>query len=102
MSFTKEVEKNKERFNQALDTIQFKYNCFDDVLVLKDKFPHLYRRLSILFSTKDCHDYINDLIVHDRNKRQGFPSGIWLLIQRIKTENEQFYKEEVKCVWDLI
>jgi len=103
MSFTKLVEKNRERFQDSLKNIQLTYGCGDDIVGLYTNFPHIYKKLSILFATKDCSNYIDDLVVQDRNRRQGFPSAMWSLLQKIKTENEKFYKENKKTdVWDII
>lgn len=89
MSITKQIELSKKRFLEALKIIEDKYCCEQDILLFQRNFNHIYKRVSVLFGTDDCQKYIESIMVIDIDKRKGFPYEIWLLIQRIKTENEK-------------
>lgn len=99
MSITKQIELNKEKFLEALIYIEHHYNSQKEIEFFERNFNHIYRRISVLFGTEDCQKYIEDISISNIDERKVFPDSVWLLIKRIKIENDKLLppkKEQIE------
>jgi hypothetical protein len=67
-----------------------------DYHLLLDKiklFPHVAQRVDLYWGTDRCRQYLQDLLLADREGRQGFPFNVVLVVQDlIELHDQQFPK----------
>ena len=64
---------------------------FDQLVRELAKFPHIQWRLEVLWGSKDCRDYLADLIIPNRPGRQGFDFTTFLIIEELTALHDHFY-----------
>lgn len=55
--------------------------------IISSKFPHISRNIFILWDTKECEDYLIQLILDHRGNRQGFPKDILVALLNLFKEH---------------
>lgn len=68
-------------------------------LIDDGKWLRIADKIGSLWGTKECHAYIQSLLLDDRHNRQGFPLQVLQLIYAIDHEHRAFYEPPVS-VWD--
>ena len=76
-----------------------------ELLQRLDKYPHLQKRISILWGTRDCRMYLQTMLLDDRNGKQpraGFPFDVMLAIGALIEQHDRQYADHVavKKPWD--
>jgi hypothetical protein len=74
------------------------------ILERLSKYPHVQTRLDIMWGTKECRDYLYQLIVPDRDGRAGFPVEDLDVINDIMRLHDQYYPQYIPnpMGWDVI
>lgn len=77
-------------------------NCKDSLLTeLKFEYPHIATSLELLYGHKEFDEYINKLIINDREHREGFPKHILsILLNLSRLHYDEFKFEIKKDIWD--
>jgi hypothetical protein len=71
-------------------------NILNSILLQLSAYPHVLSKLDLLWGTKDCRDYLTNLVMNDRDGRQpinakGFPLEIINLIICILEIHDELY-----------
>jgi len=77
-------------------------NCKDSLLTeLKFEYPRIGTSLELLYGHKEFDEYINKLIINDREHREGFPKHILsILLNLSRVHHDEFKFEIKKDIWD--
>jgi len=75
-----------------------------ELLKALDKYPHIQKRLSILWGMKDCRNYLESMILDDRvgDYRTGFPFDVMMTIEALIDLHDRQYPNcaPTKKPWD--
>lgn len=55
------------------------------------QYAKIASRISLIWGTKECNDYLHSLIITDRDDRQGFPPHIFEQLLKLYLYHEDKY-----------
>lgn len=72
--------------------------------ILKENFPRILDRINLLWGSKGLHNYFEQTLFSDREKRQGFPPEVMAALAEIYNEHQQLLMRHgiIRMdVWDM-
>jgi hypothetical protein len=68
---------------------------------LEQSFPHIARKLSAIWPSDACAEYINSLLVVEREARQGFPASVVEDLLMLHAMNEMLMRKIALTSFDV-
>ncbi len=72
--------------------------------ILKDRFPRILDKINLLWGSKELHQYFQDTVFMDRDKRQGFPPEVMDALGQLHNEHQRVLMRKGLIrmdVWDM-
>jgi hypothetical protein len=72
-----------------------------DVAIIREKYPRIGEKISLLWGSIELQKYLNNLIFDERGDREGFPPSTAAAILRILKDHGKLVAVDDGDVWNI-